>query len=115
MHSLKMEGPKIYHSLSSNSRREQQRHAQTAPVAAKFEDCHQCFARLCVALQEHPSTSDLNLAEESLAKFLAWAEDTGALTRALDHTLRKASDIHEMVLELLATLHSTLIEGIYLY
>jgi hypothetical protein len=57
----------------------------------------------------------LNPAEESLAKFLVWAEDTGALTQALDHTLRKASDLHEIVLELLTTLHSTLIEGMYLY
>src|SRR6266536_794784 len=113
-----MEGPtKIYQSLSMppNSRRKQRNLAQTAPVAAKFEDCHQCFTRLCVALKTLPSTSDLDLAEDSFAKFLAWGNDTGAMSRSLDHTLRKASAHQKKTLELLTTLHSTLMEGMRLF
>jgi hypothetical protein len=111
-----MDGPaKIYHSQSSKSRQKQQRHAQTAPVAAKFEDCQQCFDRLCVALKDHPSLFDLDLAEESLAKFRAWGNDTGAMTRSLDHALRKASAHQKKTLELLTALHSALVEGMRLF
>jgi hypothetical protein len=110
-----MDGPtKIYHSNPSNSQRKQQRLAQTAPLAAKFEACQQCFARLCVVLKEHPTLFDLDLAEESLAKFRAWGNDTGAITRSLDHTLRKASAHQKKTLELLTALHSTLTEGMCL-
>jgi len=110
-----MDGPtKIYHSQSSKSRQKQQRQAQAAPVAAKFEDCQQWFDKLCVALKEHPSLFNLDLAEESLAKFRAWGNDTGAMTRSLDHTLRKASAHQKKTLELLTTLHSTLLESMHL-
>jgi hypothetical protein len=108
-----MEGPtQIYH--SSNSRRKQRNVAQTAPVAAKFEDCHQYFNRLCVALKEYASPSDADLAEDSFARFLGWGNDTGATTRSLDHALRKASGHQKKTLELLTNLHSTLVEGMCL-
>jgi hypothetical protein len=109
-----MEEPtQIYH--SSSSRWRQRNLAQTAPVAAKFEDCHQYFTRLCVALKEHASPSDVDLAEDSFARFLAWGNDTGAMTRSLDHALRKASGHQKKTLELLTTLHSTLVEGMRLF
>jgi len=104
-----MEEPtQIYH--SSSSRWRQRNLAQTAPVAAKFEDCHQYFTRLCVALKEHASLSDVDLAEDSFARFLAWGNDTGA-PRSLDHALRKASGHQKKTLELLTALHSTLVDG----
>jgi hypothetical protein len=108
-----MEGPThIYH--SSNSQRKQNNLAQTAPLAAKFEDCHQYFTRLCVALKEYASSSDVDLAEDSFARFLGWGNDTGAMTRSLDHALRKASGLQKRTLELLTNLHSTLVEGMCL-
>jgi len=106
---------KIYHSLSSNSRRKQLLLAERAPVAAQFEACQQCFARLCVALKEHLSLFDVDLAEESLAKFRAWGNETGAMAQSLDHTLRKASAHQKKTLELLTALHSTLVEGMHLF
>lgn len=107
---------KIYQALSmSNSKHRQPSHVQTAPVAAKFEDCHQCFTRLCAAMETHPSPADVELAKDSFAKFLAWGNDTGAMNRSLDHTLRKASDHQKKTLELLSTLHSTLMEGMCLF
>jgi hypothetical protein len=110
-----MGGPKIYHSQSSKAQEKQQRQVQTAPLAAKFEDCQQWFDKLCIALKEHPSLCNLDLAEESLAKFRAWGNDTGAVSRSLDHTLRKASAHQKKTLELLTTLHSTLLESMHLF
>jgi hypothetical protein len=101
--------------MPRDSRRKQHNLAQTAPVAAKFEDCHQCFTKLCVTLNMLPSLSDLDLAEDSFAKFLAWGKDTSAMNGSLDHTLRRASARQKMTLELLTTLHSTLVEGMRLH
>lgn len=93
--------------------------AEAAPVAAKFEDCHNCFNRLCAALRNRsPSavpSAISTLADDNYAKFLAWGNDTGAATRSLDHTLRKASDLREMTLDLLTDLHSLILEGIQLF
>jgi len=89
--------------------------ALTAPVAAKFEDCSQCFTRLCVILKALPSPSDLDLAEDSFARFLALGNDTSAINGSFDHTLCKASARQKKTLELLTILHSTLVEGMRLY
>jgi hypothetical protein len=89
--------------------------AQTAPVAAKFKDCRQCFDRLCAALQTHSSLSDAELARENYARFLTWGIDTGAMDRSLHRTLRKSSDMREMTLELLTSLHSALKRGMCVY
>lgn len=110
----KMErGSEIYHNKDSNSRRKQQ--SQIAPIAAEFEDCQNCFSRLHDALKEHPSLFDLDLAEENLAKFLTWGNDTGAKSQSLDHSLRKSSILQKKTLELLTILHSTLEEGMRLF
>lgn len=102
-------GSEIYHKKDSGSRRKQQ--SQTAPIAAEYEDCQDCFSRLHDALKEHPSLFDLDLAEENLAKFLSWGNETGAMSRSLDHSLRKSSTLQKKTLELLSILHSTLEEG----
>lgn len=115
--SCDMERPsKIYQSLAMprHSRGKSRNLADTAPVAAKFEDCRQWFARLCVALETFFSPSDIALAEDSFAKFLAWGNDTGAMSQSLDHTLRKASAHQKKTLDLLTTLHLTLVEGMRL-
>jgi tetratricopeptide (TPR) repeat protein len=84
---------------------------QTAPIAAKFEDCRQCFERFCTVVRSNqPSRS--TLVEDSYGKFLEWGNDSGALPRTIDHTLRKTSDLSKMTLELLVTLYSILSKGV---
>jgi hypothetical protein len=90
--------------------------AKAAPIAAKFEDCHNCFNRLCAALRslavKSQSTSTIStLADSNFAKFLAWGNDTGAATKSLDHTLRKASELREITLDLLTDLNLLILEG----
>lgn len=81
---------------------------QTAPIAAKFEDCRQCFHRLCPALKCSSLQHCSSLADDSYGKFLAWGEDSGASARSLDRSLRKTSSLASMTLELLMDLYSTL-------
>jgi hypothetical protein len=89
--------------------------ADAAPVAAKFEDCHNGFSKLCARLRDSPSKIS-TLADDNFAKFLAWGNDTGAVTRSLDHTLRKSSDLREVTLDLLKDLHMTILDGMrFLY
>jgi hypothetical protein len=85
--------------------------AKAAPVAAKFEDCGNSFSRLCRALRSPFPPAISTLADENYASFLAWGNDTGAATRSLDHTLRKASELRETTLTLLQDLHELLLEG----
>jgi hypothetical protein len=98
-------------------RGQQRLHSLTkaAPVAAKFEDCHNCFNKLCVALRSRSPSAISTLADDNFAKFLAWGNDTGAATRSLDHTLRKSSDLREMTLDLLKDLQSTIVDGMCLF
>jgi hypothetical protein len=88
--------------------------AKAAPIAAKFEDCHNCFNKLCTTLRSSYSKISI-LADDNFAKFLAWGNDTGAATRSLDHTLRKSSDLREMTLDLLKDLHKTILDGMCLF
>lgn len=88
--------------------------AEAAPVAAKFEDCHNCFNKLCVALRSRSPSAISTSADDNFAKFLTWGNDTGAATQSLDHTLRKSSELREMTLDLLKDLQSTILDGIHL-
>jgi hypothetical protein len=84
---------------------------QTAPLAAKFEDCRQCFSRLCPVLKSNSFHACSSLADDCYGRFLAWGNDSGASTRALDHSLRKTATLGDMSLELLVDLHATLTNG----
>ena len=88
--------------------------AEAAPVAAKFEDCHNCFNRLCIALRSRSPSAISTLADDNFARFLAWGYDTGAATRSLDHMLRKSSDLRDMTLNLLKDLHELIVNGLQL-
>ena len=88
--------------------------AEAAPVAAKFEDCHNGFYKLCGKLKDSHSKISM-LANDNFARFLAWGNDTGAATRSLDHTLRKSSDLKEMTLDLLKDLYVTILDGMCLF
>ena len=89
--------------------------AEAAPVAAKFEDCHNCFNKLCATLRTRSPLKISVLAENNFAKFLAWGNDTGAATRSLDHTLRKSTEMREMTLDLLKDLHLTILDGMTIF
>jgi hypothetical protein len=88
--------------------------AEAAPVAAKFEDCHNGFYKLCGKLKDSHSKISM-LADDNFARFLAWGNDTGAATRSLDHMLRKSSDLKEMTLVLLKDLYVTILDGMRLF
>lgn len=110
-----MDGPKTIY-RGPRGRERLRNLAMAAPVAAKFEDCHNGFSRLCAALRSltlrnRPASAISTIADDNFAKFLVWGNDTGAATRSLDHTLRKASELREITLELLKDLHSLILEG----
>jgi hypothetical protein len=83
---------------------------QTAPIEAKFEKCRQAFERLCIIVRSisddasDAAITDVNIVDDSYGSFLAWGNDSGASKRTLDHTLRKANNLSQMTLELLASL-----------
>lgn len=91
-------------------RQKNSRNPLIAPIAALFEDCRQNFERLCVTARRNGDPNSV-LAEDSYGKFLAWGNDSGASTRALDHTLRKDSSLSAMTLDLLKTLYKKLEQG----
>jgi hypothetical protein len=83
---------------------------QIAPIAAKFERCREVFERLCIIIRSmSPEMS--SAVEDVYGRFLAWGNDSGASSRALDHTLQKSSSLQDMTTELLISLYSKLNEG----
>lgn len=89
----------------------QQSLPQTAPIAAKFEDCQQSFERLCIVVRSNGDEANSALVEDSYGKFLAWGKDSGASDRSVDHGLRKSSGLAGRTLELLVALFSKLEQG----
>lgn len=106
-----------------------------APIAAHFEDCTQAFQQLCAALKScriAPSTGqrfddlvrekseDLRLEEiytatdDCMAKLDIWDLEVGASTRALDHTLRRSSQLSQTVVSHLDELKAILEQGDYM-
>ena len=84
---------------------------QTAPIAAKFEDCQQNFERLCIVSRSGIRLIEPNVIEDSYGRFLAWGRDCGAADRSVDHRLRKSSSLSTRTLELLKTLSAKLEQG----
>jgi hypothetical protein len=84
-----------------------------APLAANFEDCLQAFDRLRATI--HSSKKNLEdeyiLGEDCYSRLRSWGHDSGAASRALDHRLRKSSQLGTATLELLSELQLTLQEG----
>jgi hypothetical protein len=100
----------VYRALRGNRR---DYISQTAPVAAKFEDCKQSFERFCIVVRSNePSNSAI--VEDVYGNFLEWGNNSGASLRTIDHTLRKTSELSRMTLELLVTLQSILLKGMLL-
>ncbi|RFU32291.1 hypothetical protein B7463_g4032, partial [Scytalidium lignicola] len=84
----------------------------SAPIAAQFEDCRQCFNRLCLALKSDSTLPYSAIADDTYGKFLAWGNDSGAASRNLDYTLRKTTNLRNTTLELLANLDDSLKKAI---
>ncbi|KAH8820807.1 nb-arc domain-containing protein [Xylogone sp. PMI_703] len=85
----------------------------SAPIAAQFEDCRQCFTRLCLTLKSADSTIPYSsIADDTYGKFLAWGNDSGAASRNLDYTLRKTTNLRNTTLELLSNLDESLKKAI---
>ena len=101
--------------LESKELRTQQSQAlrAKAPIRAHFEDCVQAFDRLCSAINANMTASEeeIILVEDCYSRLRSWGQDSGASTRALDHGLRKSSELGAHTLNLLSDLHSILHEG----
>ncbi|KAK0701724.1 hypothetical protein B0T26DRAFT_660161 [Lasiosphaeria miniovina] len=89
-----------------------------APLAAQFEDCTQAIRQLHTALNAElwASKEEVSLEQQEaeakkkalrtlvdrcLARLIAWGHDTGAVSRLLDHSLRRASKPRSSALTLL--------------
>lgn len=97
--------------------KEAQKLRAKAPLAAQFEDCAQAVRQLHTALNANPSVSEQVplriLIERCLRRLTSWGHDTGASSRALDHSLRRASKPRSSTLTLLKELHELVVQGMY--
>jgi len=86
-----------------------------APLAAQFEDCAQAVKQVHSALNTDPSvekhTSLHALVGRCLGRLTTWGHETGASSRLLDHSLRRASRLRNNTLTLLQDLHDRFQDG----
>ena len=83
---------------------------EAAPIAARFEECLQCFERLSSIIEtdQEAETVIYPTIEGAFSRFRQWGTDTGAPSRALDHALRNASQLRQTTENLLGDLLSAL-------
>ena len=82
-----------------------------AVIAARFENCTQSLERFCLTLSPHFSEARVKDLTDCHGQLVTWGQQTGAKDQTLDYKLRKAHDMHGMVLGLLTDLQATLQEG----
>jgi len=86
-----------------------------APLAAQYEDCAQAVKQLYTALSANPLASEQAplriLIERCLRHLISWGHDTGASSRVLDHSLRRASKPRSTTLTLLKELHELVVQA----
>lgn len=111
-----------------------------APIAAQYEDCMQSFDRLRASLRARLPDHDTRslsgkddfesglpvagvrdqssatrhlfvLAENCVTDFIIWGNEAGAVSRALDHALRRSNKLSTTVLQHLEALHGILFKG----
>jgi hypothetical protein len=78
-----------------------------------YRYCRQSFSQLLKLLSRSEPASVATFIEQ-LGKFNVWAENAGAHQScrvSLDHQLREALDVKEMVMELLDNLNSDIQDG----
>ena len=90
-----------------------------AALAAQFEDCAQAVEQVHAALTADPSaeqhTSLRVLIERCLGRLTTWGRETGASSRVLDHSLRRASAPRHITIILLSELHNRLQSGTHVH
>ncbi|KAK0663014.1 hypothetical protein QBC41DRAFT_259930 [Cercophora samala] len=92
--------------------RESQEVRAKAPLAAQFEDCTQALRQLQTAIDADPSLDNLrDIADRCLDQLKAWGLNTGATSRRLDHSLRRAKDLQSNTLMLLKELHELIVNA----
>ena len=96
--------------LDGQPQREKSQAYKTAPIAAIFEDCLQCFEQLESVIETDPEEESIGYSaiERAFRQFRQWGNDTGAPSRSLDHALRKASQLRQATEDLLQDLHFAL-------
>ena len=101
--------------LRASRDKETQQLRAKAPLAAQFEDCAQAVRLLHTALNADSSIEEQTplriLVDRCLGRLLAWGHDTGASSRVLDHSLRRASKPRDNVLTFLKELHELVVNG----
>ncbi|KAK0726356.1 hypothetical protein B0T21DRAFT_371426 [Apiosordaria backusii] len=91
---------------------ESQKLRAKAPLAAQFEDCAQALRQLHLAITSDSSDGTLrDLVERCLQRLTAWGHDTGASSRRLDHSLRRAIKPQDSTLMLLKGLHESIVNA----
>ncbi|KAK4172752.1 hypothetical protein QBC36DRAFT_337198 [Triangularia setosa] len=91
---------------------ESQKVRAKAPLAAQFEDCAQALRQLHLAIASDSSDGALgDLVERCLNRLTAWGHDTGASSRRLDHSLRRATKPLSSTLMLLKGLHESIVNA----
>ena len=114
-------------------KQESSRAHEVAPISALYEDCLQYFQQVRSIAEANQAEKEraANIAQEGaekelmkqaglasraryvtiddcFSKFRDWGSNTGASSRSLDHTLRKASQLQQTTKELLEDLFTTL-------
>ncbi|KAK2732801.1 hypothetical protein CKAH01_08622 [Colletotrichum kahawae] len=86
-----------------------------AAIAAKFDECLDKMTQLCVActnLKQVYFDIDIDLAQQILSSLKAWGSEIGASTPSLDRRLRFNESLRDQTVDVLASMHGALQEGI---
>lgn len=96
------------HAVRSKDMHKQNMRAK-APLAAQFEDCAQVVKQAYAALHADASVEQQKSLRvyigRCLGRLITWGHETGASSRLLDHSLRRASKPRDNTLTLLKELH----------
>ncbi|KAK0738770.1 hypothetical protein B0T18DRAFT_433523 [Schizothecium vesticola] len=113
-----MEGTLTLREWSGPNTLRNQNLREKAPLAAQFEDCAQAVKQIHTAISADPESSAVQetslrpMIERCLGRLTTWGHDTGASSRVLDHSLRRASKPRSNTMMLLKELHKLVLDAI---
>lgn len=113
-----MEGTLISREWSGPNPVRDQKLREKAPLAAQFEDCAQAVKQIHTAISADSESCAVNetslrpMIERCLGRLTTWGHDTGASSRVLDHSLRRASKPRSNTMMLLKELHKLVLDAI---
>jgi hypothetical protein len=108
---VNMEGPS---SLYERSRKHHGPGAPRPAIAATFEECVKQLRQIhliCRNLSKVVPGEDVDLVAETLARLLAWGDETGASKQILDRKLRLDSALKEKITWQLSAAMKKLVDG----